>query len=85
MHMLKMLKLQGFLAPGSNFRKQRADSCHRLVMEISRATVTYTIVTVSSCLEGSTTLRMISYPNSSRPETLVISFKLKRSWDKELV
>lgn len=83
--MLKMLKLQVFLAPGCNFCKQRADSCHRSVMEISRVTVTYTIVTASSCLEGSTTLRMISYPNSSGPDTLIISFKLKRSWDKQLV
>lgn len=38
-------------------------------MDISRVTVTYTIVTASSCLEGSTALRVISYPYSTRANT----------------
>lgn len=85
MHMLKMLKIQVFLLQGLTFANKGPDSCHRSGMEISRVTVTYTIVTASSCLEGSTTLRVISYPNSSGLDTLVIYFKLKRIWDKELV
>lgn len=38
-------------------------------MDISTVTLTYMRVTASSCLEGSTALRVIFYPNSSRPNT----------------
>jgi len=77
--------LQGFFLQGLFFANKGPDLCHRLVMEISRVAVTYTIVTDSSCLEGSTALRVTSYPNSSRLNTLMLSLKLKRIWDKELV
>lgn len=85
MHILKCLNSMFFCShPGLICANKGPDARHRSVIEIIRVTVTYTIVTAPSCLEGSTTLRVISYPNSSGTNTVVISFQLKRIWNKEL-